>query len=121
MPLGLLIHKGYSSQYLAAHNCTTSGFLAAFKFWDFWVALHLSQFAVLQYIACEYAHTQLVKKLYFTLGLEDQEDFIGFSVIILHKIWVKYCSKYVFISTFKIFGVQKKCNFVQTFLMLYCA
>ena len=33
MPLGLLIHKGYSSQYLAAHNYTTSGFLAAFKFW----------------------------------------------------------------------------------------
>jgi hypothetical protein len=31
-PLGRLVHKGYSSRYLEAHNCTTSGFRAAFKF-----------------------------------------------------------------------------------------
>lgn len=37
-------------------------------------------------------------KLYFTLWLEDQEDFIGFTVVILHKIWVKYSSKYVFMQ-----------------------
>jgi hypothetical protein len=27
-----LVHKGYSSRYLEAHNCTTSGIRAAFKF-----------------------------------------------------------------------------------------
>jgi hypothetical protein len=31
-PLGRVVHKGYSSWYLAAHNCTTSGFHAAFIF-----------------------------------------------------------------------------------------
>jgi len=33
MPIGRLIHKGYSLRQLAAHNCTTGGFLTAFKFW----------------------------------------------------------------------------------------
>ena len=32
MPLGRVVRKGYSSRYLAAHNCTTSGFRAAFQF-----------------------------------------------------------------------------------------
>ena len=32
-PLGRVIQKGYSSRYVAAHNCTTSGFRAAFLFW----------------------------------------------------------------------------------------
>jgi len=31
-PLSRTIHNGLSSTYLAAHNCTTSGFRAAFKF-----------------------------------------------------------------------------------------
>jgi len=31
-PLGRVVHKGYSSRHLAAHNCTTRGFLAAFQF-----------------------------------------------------------------------------------------
>jgi hypothetical protein len=33
-PLGRLVHKGYSSRDLEAHNCNTSGFRAAFKFRD---------------------------------------------------------------------------------------
>jgi len=33
MPLlGRVVHKGYRSRYLVAHNCTTSGFHAAFQF-----------------------------------------------------------------------------------------
>jgi len=40
MPLGRLIHKGYSSRHLAAHNCTISDFFASFNFGDFWVAPH---------------------------------------------------------------------------------
>jgi hypothetical protein len=31
-PLGRMIHRGQSSRYLAAHNCTTSDFRATFKF-----------------------------------------------------------------------------------------
>ena len=31
-PLGRVVYKGYSTRYLAAHNCTTSGFGAAFQF-----------------------------------------------------------------------------------------
>jgi hypothetical protein len=30
--LGRMVHKGYNSRYLAAHNCTTSSFRAAFQF-----------------------------------------------------------------------------------------
>jgi hypothetical protein len=33
MVLGRMVHKGYSLQYLAIHNCTISSFLTAFKFW----------------------------------------------------------------------------------------
>jgi hypothetical protein len=32
MLFGRLFHKGYSSQYVAANNCTTSGFCMAFQF-----------------------------------------------------------------------------------------
>ena len=32
MPLGRVVHKGYCSRYLAAHNCTTSGFQASLQF-----------------------------------------------------------------------------------------
>jgi len=32
-PFGRLVHKGYSLRYVAAHNCTTSGFRVTFKFW----------------------------------------------------------------------------------------
>jgi len=31
-PLGRVVHKGYISRNLSAHNCTTSGFRAAFQF-----------------------------------------------------------------------------------------
>ena len=31
-PLGRVVNKGYSSRYLAAHNCSTSGLRAAFQF-----------------------------------------------------------------------------------------
>jgi len=31
-PFGRMTHKGYSSRYLAVHNCSTSGFRAAFQF-----------------------------------------------------------------------------------------
>jgi hypothetical protein len=34
-PLARLVHIGYSSRYLVAHKCTTSGFLAAFQFQGF--------------------------------------------------------------------------------------
>jgi len=30
---GTVVHKGYSSRYLVAHNCTTSDFCTAFLFW----------------------------------------------------------------------------------------
>jgi len=36
MPLGRVVHRGYSSQYPAAHKCTTSSFCAAFQFQGLW-------------------------------------------------------------------------------------
>jgi len=38
MLLGRVVHEGYSSRYLVAHNCTTSGFHSAFLFRGLWVA-----------------------------------------------------------------------------------
>jgi hypothetical protein len=98
LPLGILIHKGYSSQYQAAHNCTTSGFLAAFKFWGLLGStsyIKIYCLAIYSIWICMYI---AAIKLYFALWLEDQEGFIVFSVTILHKIWVKFSSKCVLIQ-----------------------
>ena len=74
MPLGILIHRGYSSQYLAAQNCTTSIFFAAFKFWGLLGSTSCIKICCLVIYSMRICTYIAGIKLYFTLWLEDQED-----------------------------------------------
>jgi hypothetical protein len=64
-PLGRLVHKGYSSRYLRAHNCTTGGFHAAFKFRELLGCITYCPRSCIFYRLRQYSHIQCIHCLLY--------------------------------------------------------